>query len=145
MFDKWHSYLKNALLAEGLRKASIHDFSGRVLAAAPNFAITREQALRIIVHFRQIKNGPQIRLDIADEQYLVQRSYSSFIYGQRGLKGCFMALTNEALIIALHDEKTHSAVAAIKVAHLLDLANTPINRLVDPGGPKKAVAGKHGL
>jgi Profilin len=120
MFDKWHAYLKNALLAEGLRKASIHDLNGQVLAAAPKFAITREQALCIIVHFRQIRNGPQIRLNIADEQYLVQRHYSNFIYGQQGQKGCFMALTPEALIVALHDEKVHSAVAAIKVAQLIE-------------------------
>jgi hypothetical protein len=120
MFDKWHSYLKNALLAEGLKKASIHDLDGHVLAAAPKFAITREQAVCIIAHFRQIKNGPQIRLNIADEQYLVQRYYSSFIYGQLGQKGCFMALTPNALIVALHDEKVHSAVAALKVAQLIE-------------------------
>lgn len=120
MFDKWHSYLKNALLAEGLKKASIHDLNGHVLAAAPKFTITREQAVLIIAHFRQIKNGPQIRLNIADEQYLVQRCYSSFIYGQQGQKGCFMALTPAALIVALHDEKVHSAVAALKVAQLIE-------------------------
>ncbi len=120
MFDKWHSYLKNALLAEGLKKASIHDLEGHVLAAAPKFAITREQAVCIIAHFRQIKNGPQIRLNIADEQYLVQRHYSSFIYGQKGQTGCFMALTPDALIVALHDEKIHSAVAALKVAQLIE-------------------------
>ncbi|WP_397449201.1 profilin [Pseudomonas sp. NA-150] len=126
MFDKWHTYLKNALLAEGLRKASIHNLNGDVLAVAPNFSITREQALCIIVHFKQIKNGPQIRLNIADEQYLVQRHYSSFIYGQYGMKGCFMALTSEALIIALHDEKLHSTVAAIKVANLIERTRPPV-------------------
>lgn len=134
MFDKWDSYLRNALLAEGLRKASIHDLDGQVLAATPEFAITREQALCIIVHFRQIKTGPQISLGIADEQYRVQRCYSTFIYGQCGRKGCLMALTHEALIIAIHDEKIHSAVAAIKVAQLIERTTaTPVrsNSLAD--------------
>lgn len=115
MINKWDSFIKNHLLAEGLKKGSIHSLDGQVLATSHNFPITAQEARSVLLCLSE--NCPAT-FSLAGIDYTVKKSYSHFIHGESDRGGCVLARSKQALIVAIHDEKTHQTAAALLVTRL---------------------------
>lgn len=124
MNNRWNTYIKDHLQAEGLKKASIHTLDGQVLAASDKFSVTAEQASRVWVHLKLKTKAPMIPLTIAGLDYPIHHNYQNFIYGHRETGGCVLATTRDVLVIAVHDQKMHAIEAVRIVTRLLELLNS---------------------